>query len=95
MRKFAFLYYRSTRFLHDTRPVLLLNKAKKLRKETGDTRYYAPLEENSISFSQRLNKILATPFKVLVQEPILIALTVYMSVRYDGRAAVAPTDSLS
>ncbi|KAI0030849.1 major facilitator superfamily domain-containing protein [Vararia minispora EC-137] len=63
-------------------PVLLVQKARRVRKETGDSRYYAPLEDDKLSISDRLNKILATPFKILFQEPVLIALTVYMSFIY-------------
>ena len=62
-------------------PVILKQKAERLRKETGDSRYYAPIEVEKMSFGRRVNKILAQPFKVLFQEPILIALTLYMSVR--------------
>ena len=56
-------------------PVILKQKAERLRKETGDDRYYAPIELNKMTFGRRLNKIVAQPFKVLFQEPILIALT--------------------
>ncbi|KAI0313062.1 major facilitator superfamily domain-containing protein [Amylostereum chailletii] len=63
-------------------PVLLSNKAARLRKETGDDRYYSPLEAQKMPFGKRAQKILGTPFKVLFQEPVLIALTVYMSFLY-------------
>lgn len=53
-----------------------------MRKETGDERYYAPMERNKISFTKRLEGILARPFKILFLEPMLIAITLYMSVRY-------------
>jgi hypothetical protein len=49
--------------------------------ETGDNRYYAPMERRNISFSQRLQEILGKPFKVLFSEPMLIAVTLYQSVR--------------
>ncbi|TDL21352.1 MFS general substrate transporter [Rickenella mellea] len=61
-------------------PVLLVIKAKRLRAETGDERYYAPLEsEDKIPLGKRVEKILARPFKVMFQEPMLIAVTMYMS----------------
>ena len=61
-------------------PVLLVRKAQRLRKETGDSRYYAPKEVNKPSIGQRLYNILAMPFKILFLEPMLIAIVVYQSV---------------
>ncbi|RXW18072.1 hypothetical protein EST38_g7778 [Candolleomyces aberdarensis] len=63
-------------------PVLLVKKAKRLRNETGDLRYVAPLELTNISFAQRLKNILLKPFVVLIREPMLIAVTAYMSFIY-------------
>lgn len=52
-----------------------------MRKETNDERYHAPLEdEEKISFQARLELILARPFRMLLREPMLLALTIYMSV---------------
>ncbi|VDC02267.1 unnamed protein product [Peniophora sp. CBMAI 1063] len=64
------------------KPVLLRQKAQKIRKDTGDERFYAPLETHKESIGQRAEKILLMPFKVFFQEPVLIALTVYMSFMY-------------
>ena len=61
-------------------PVLLVRKAERMRKETGDGRYYAPMEANKLDIGQRLYKILAMPFKILFLEPMLIAIVVYQSV---------------
>ena len=61
-------------------PVLLVRKAQQKRKETGDSRYYAPMEANKLDIGQRLYNILAMPFKILFLEPMLMAITVYMSV---------------
>ncbi|TBU37202.1 MFS general substrate transporter [Dichomitus squalens] len=63
-------------------PVLLVRRAKKLRKETGDSRYWAPLEKKDGTAFQRLKKVLARPFVVLIYEPMLIAMTLYMSFIY-------------
>lgn len=64
-------------------PVILLEKAKRLRKETGDQNYYALLEkEGSVSFSRRLSNVVGKPFVILAHEPMLIAITVYMSFVY-------------
>lgn len=59
-----------------------MQKARRIRKETGDSRYFAPLEEQeNESFGKQVNRIVARPFKVLFQEPMLIAISLYMSVR--------------
>lgn len=62
-------------------PILLVRRAEKLRKETGETRYWAPLERNKPTASQRIKRVVARPFIILAREPMLIAITVYMSVR--------------
>ena len=63
------------------RPRLAALAAQKKRKETGDSRYYALIERRNISMSQRLRDILEKPFKILFSEPMLIAITLYQSVR--------------
>lgn len=63
-------------------PQLLVVKAKRMRKETGEQRWYAPLERTDHSFKNRLNSILLKPFIMLVQEPMLLAVTLYMSFVY-------------
>ena len=63
------------------RPVLLVRKAERLRKETGDPRYWAQLERNKPTLSQRFQRVFTRPFSILIHEPMLIAITVYMSVR--------------
>ncbi|KAG2075030.1 polyamine transporter 1 [Suillus decipiens] len=63
-------------------PVLLAKKAKEIRKRTGDERYHAAIESQNMTLSQRVESILARPFKVLFREPMLIALTLYMSFVY-------------
>jgi len=61
-------------------PVLLVRKAERMRKESGDSRYYAPKEANKPDIGQRLYHILAMPFKILFFEPMLIAIVIYQSV---------------
>ncbi|KAH9982597.1 major facilitator superfamily domain-containing protein [Lactifluus volemus] len=63
-------------------PVLLAKKAQRIRKETGDNRYYAPSEAKKITTRDRLYNILAMPFKILFLEPMLIAITIYQSFLY-------------
>ncbi|KAH9044785.1 MFS general substrate transporter [Lactarius pseudohatsudake] len=63
-------------------PVLLARKAQRIRKETGDERYYAPLEASKLPLGPRLYNILAMPFKILFLEPMLMAITIYQSFLY-------------
>ncbi|GJE99749.1 MFS general substrate transporter [Phanerochaete sordida] len=63
-------------------PVLLARKAKKLRDNSGDDRYWAPLEKESTKIGAEVQRILGTPFALMVKEPMLIALTMYMSFIY-------------
>lgn len=62
------------------RPTLLVWRAQKLRKDTGDGRWWAPLETKKVTFVKRLEEVLARPFQVFFHEPMLIATTVYISV---------------
>jgi hypothetical protein len=78
-------------FLHDhvallphvciSSPVILVKKAQQKRKETGDERYYAPFEREKFTFLARVEHAVARPFKILFREPMLLAITIYMSVR--------------
>ncbi|KZT04040.1 MFS general substrate transporter [Laetiporus sulphureus 93-53] len=63
-------------------PILMVRKAQRLRKETGDDRYWAPLERQKKSFGEHMKHILARPFLILFREPMLMAITMYMSFVY-------------
>ena len=71
-------------------PILLVRRAEKLRKETGETRYWAPLERNKATVSQRVKRMVARPFIILAREPMLIAITAYMSVRPFCSVSIIP-----
>ena len=59
----------------------MVQKAKAMRLKTGDENYYAPLEKIAPkSLGKSIEGTISRPFKVLFQEPMLIAITVYMSV---------------
>ena len=58
-------------------PIILKNKAQKMRKDTGETRYYAPIEKADTSIKARAQNILVKPFKMLVVEPMLLAVSEY------------------
>lgn len=58
-----------------------MKRAQRLRKETGDDRYWAPLERNTMTWAQRTKHVLGRPFIILFREPMLLVITLYMSVR--------------
>ncbi|KAF7798663.1 hypothetical protein EIP86_009887 [Pleurotus ostreatoroseus] len=58
-------------------PVLLKRKAKKLRKATGDSRYYAPLDHREISMVRAVLKSCWTPFKLLLLDRMALLLDIW------------------
>ncbi|KAI5481696.1 carnitine O-acetyltransferase [Pseudohyphozyma bogoriensis] len=76
----------------ETYPLVILNKvARELRESTGDDRIVSRLELGSIltrdlaklpRMKSDAKRILATPFVMLVQEPTVIAITLYMLLAY-------------
>ncbi|KAJ3764365.1 major facilitator superfamily domain-containing protein, partial [Lentinula raphanica] len=62
-------------------PIILVHKAQQRRKE-GDTSCYAPMELTQETVSQQIEHVLARPFRMLFQEPMLLAATIYMSFVY-------------
>ncbi|OJA21303.1 hypothetical protein AZE42_10820, partial [Rhizopogon vesiculosus] len=64
-------------------PIILLHKANHLRFKTGDHRYHSPLELiQKQKLHERLAVTLTRPFKIFICEPMLVALTIYMSFIY-------------
>ena len=63
-------------------PVLLKWKAHHLRHLTGDTRYRADIEVRQETFLHRLTHALYRPFVLTFREPIIILITLYMTVIY-------------
>ncbi|KAJ7162170.1 major facilitator superfamily domain-containing protein [Mycena filopes] len=55
-------------------PVLLKRKAKKLRKETGDQTYWAPLDRRDTSLTRSLLLSCYVPFKLLIFERMALLL---------------------
>ncbi|KAK0742503.1 major facilitator superfamily domain-containing protein [Apiosordaria backusii] len=58
-------------------PVLLARKAAKIRKETGDSRYYAPIERSTKSIPVTVGLSLLRPFQILFFEPMALILNIY------------------
>ncbi|KAH0352987.1 MFS general substrate transporter, partial [Aureobasidium melanogenum] len=63
-------------------PVLLAWKAEKLRHETKDWALHSKSQEEPLNLDTIINKYLMKPLHMIAKEPILIVLTVYMSLVY-------------
>lgn len=63
-------------------PVLLQRKAKKLRYQTRNWAIHAPADEKEVNLKEIAEKYLLRPFKMLALEPILVLITLYMSLIY-------------
>ncbi|UZJ52352.1 hypothetical protein CBS101457_001672 [Exobasidium rhododendri] len=65
-------------------PVLLKMKAAHVRKATGDDRYKSALEiqREKVPFKTHFKHVLALPFLYLVYEPIVLLVSLYMTVIY-------------
>lgn len=63
-------------------PRLLADRAKKMRKETGDERYVTEQDLDTRPFSQRMKLFFLRPFQLLFRELIVFLISVYMSVLY-------------
>ncbi|KAF2711667.1 multidrug resistant protein [Pleomassaria siparia CBS 279.74] len=63
-------------------PTLLSQRAKKMRKSTGDDKYVTEEDLDMRPMSQRLRLFLLRPFQLLFQELIVFFISVYMSVLY-------------
>ncbi|KAK5113561.1 hypothetical protein LTR85_010789 [Meristemomyces frigidus] len=61
---------------------ILARRAKKLRKETGDDKYVTELDLDERPMAERLRVFLIRPFQLLCREPIVMFLSLYMSVLY-------------
>ncbi|KAL0094187.1 major facilitator superfamily domain-containing protein [Phycomyces blakesleeanus] len=63
-------------------PVLLARRAKRLRQETGDPSYVTVEEEFPTPLSELLRSNLIRPFEMIVTEPILLLMSMYISIIY-------------
>ena len=60
-------------------PVLLKRKAQRLRKETGNDRYWHPQERIKLDVKSIVTKQFSRPLKMLVTEPMVAAICFYAS----------------
>ena len=63
-------------------PVLLARRAKRIRHSTGDWAIHAKHEEKAISMRDVAEDYLMRPLRMLLLEPILDLLTIYMAFIY-------------
>ncbi|MCJ1307371.1 hypothetical protein MMC25_001017 [Agyrium rufum] len=63
-------------------PILLSRKAYKMRHETKNWALHAKSEEQKVDFHELVVKYLFRPFQMMIQEPILVLITIYMALVY-------------
>lgn len=63
---------------------ILHRRAERIRRETGDNRYYTKQElvESKVTFKEFAIEITARPFKLMVLEPAVLAFNIYIAVCY-------------
>jgi multidrug resistance protein len=61
-------------------PVLLRNKARKIRKETGESRWKAPLEKSDKTIARTIAYSLMRPFQLLLLEPMCLNLCLFSAI---------------
>lgn len=72
-----------TVFLPETYPpIILVNKAKELRRVTKNWGIHAKQEEIEVDFKDLITKNVSRPMRILFQEPIVLLITLYMSFIY-------------
>lgn len=70
-------------FLEETYPpIILINKASELRRRTKNWGIHAKQEEIEIDFRELLTKNFSRPMRLLVTEPIVLLLSIYMAFIY-------------
>ncbi|GKZ66607.1 hypothetical protein AnigIFM50267_000472 [Aspergillus niger] len=63
-------------------PVLLRNKAQRIRRTTGDRRYWHPHEHESINLENAATKHFIRPLRMLTSESIMACVAAYASFSY-------------
>ena len=70
-------------FLTETYPpIVLVSKAQELRRRTKNWGIHAKQEEVEVDFGELVTKNLSRPLRLLFTEPVVLALTIYMSFIY-------------
>jgi multidrug resistance protein len=63
-------------------PMILQKRAKKLRKTENDPKYVTETELDARPMAEKLRFFLLRPFQLLFLEPIVLFISIYMSVLY-------------
>jgi hypothetical protein len=63
-----------------TDPILIRKKARKLRKESGDERWFAPNERVQKSVTRAIGQSLLRPFQLLIFEPMCLNLCIFSAI---------------
>lgn len=63
-------------------PMALVDKARRLRRETGNWAIHADQEKVELDFGAIVRKYLTRPLRMLVTEPIVMLVSIYMSFIY-------------
>lgn len=61
-------------------PIVLRNKAKRMRKETGDERWKAPMETTNKSVKLAIGRSLLRPFQLLAYEVMVLVTCLFSAV---------------
>ncbi|CAG7562324.1 unnamed protein product [Fusarium equiseti] len=61
-------------------PIVLRNKARQIRKETGDERWKAPTEKTQKSAVGAIGRSLLRPFQLLIFEPMCLNLCIFTAI---------------
>lgn len=61
-------------------PILIRNKARQIRKNKNDDRYYAPTEKSERSVSAAVIQSLKRPFQLLALEYMVLSLCIYSAI---------------
>ncbi|CAL9729934.1 fluconazole resistance protein 1 [Monosporozyma unispora] len=71
-------------FPETSHATILARRARRLRKQTGDERYYTEQErvDSLVTTKQFLIATFYRPFKMIAQEPIILVFDIYISVTY-------------
>ena len=79
----GFIYVLMTFTVPETyAPTILLKRARRLRKETGDPTFVTEQEIDRAPLSDQLTEFIIRPFQLLFRELIVFLLSIYMSVLY-------------
>lgn len=79
----GFVYVLMTLTVPETyAPTILLKRARRLRKETGDTSYVTEQEIDRRPLSEEIGEFILRPYQLLFTELIVFLIALYMSVLY-------------